>query len=316
VLSGIKAIGVGLGLALRSPLILCVLWLAGLAAALPATWLVTQEIEGSIGASRYQESMTDGFDAAWHEEYDASADGLGKTFDPSLVGAGAFFDNLERWMMGSLFTAHPALLTSAALFVLLWILLLGGVMDRYAQPGLLVDYTRFFRSCGLYFFRFVRLTALSAVLYYLVYRLLRVTFERIETLTQESTSESTVIAYSVLAWAVVALLLTLIHMCFGFAKASIVVEQRKSVLLAAVRGLGFVAFHPGKALTLYYGMLVASGLLLAAYTLIAPGVGQATPRAMGLAFLVAQCFLLARLWLRLGLIAGQVVLFRANLVVD
>ena len=81
-------------------------------------------------------------------------------------------------------------------------------------------------------------------------------------------------------------------------------------------GIGFVAFHPGQALTLYYGMLAASGLLLAAYTLIAPGVGQATPRAVGLAFIVAQCFLLARLWLRLGLIAGQVVLFRANLVVE
>jgi hypothetical protein len=288
------------------------LWLAGLAAALPATWFVTQGLEHSMGASRYNESMTRGFDSVWYEEYDASAEGLAKTFDPSLIGVGAFLDNLERWVTGGLFTAHPALLTTAGVFALLWILLLGGVIDRYARPTRSPDLARFFRRCGRYFFRLLRLTLLSAVLYYLVYRLLRLTLERIETLTQQSTTESTVIAYSVMAWAFVALLLTLIHLTFGFAKAAIVVDERKSVLLAALRGVGFVAFHPGKSCTLYYGMLAVSGLLLAVYALIAPGVHQATPRAVWLAFIVAQCFLLARLWLRLGLIAGQVALYAAN----
>ena len=311
-LSGLQAIGLGLRRALRFPLILVGLWLIGLVAALPATWFVTRELESSIGSSRFHESMTSGFDATWYEEYGASADGLGKTFDPSLVGAGAFFDNLERWLTGSLFTVHPVLLATAVVVALLWILLLGGVVDRYAHPGGSPDFARFLRVCGLYFFRFVRLTALSGVLYYLVYRLLRVTLERIETLTQESTTESTVIAYSMLAWGLVALLLTLIHMCFGFAKVATVVEERKSVVLAALRGIGFVASHPGQALTLYYGMLVASGLLVGAYTLIAPGAGQSTPRAVLVAFIVAQCFLLARTLLRLGLLAGQVALYRAN----
>lgn len=313
-LAGIQAIGIGLGRALRSPLILVALWLIGLAASVPATWILVNGIEDSIGASRFHESMTSGFDATWYEEYGASAKGLNETFDPSLVGAGAFFDNLERWLTGSLFTANPALLVTAGVFALIWLFLLGGVIDRYAQPGRLLDFSRFFRACGLYFVRFVRLTALSAVLYYLVYRLLRVTLERIETLTQESTTESTVIAYCLLAWGFVALLLTLIHLCFGFARVAIVIEERKSVLLGSVRGFGFVLFHPGKAITLYYGMLLLSGLLLGVYALIAPGSAQATPRTILVAFLIAQCFLLARLLLRLGLIAGEVALFRANVV--
>jgi len=314
VLSGLQSIGIGLRRALRSPVILVTLWLLGLAAALPATWFVAVGIENSIGPSRFHESMTRDFDATWYEEYGASAKGLGRSFDPALVGAGAFFDNLERWLTGTLFIAHPALLATAVVFALCWVFLHGGVIDRYAHPGRSPGIKRFFDACGLYFFRFLRLTALSAILYYLVYRLLRVTFERIESLTQESATESTVIAYSLLAWGLVALLLTLIHMCFGFARAATVVEERRSAVLAALRGIGFVIFNPGKAITLYYGMLLVSGLLLGAYAVIGPGVGQSTTRAVLIAFLIAQCFLLARLLLRLGLIAGQVALYRANVV--
>ena len=312
-LSGIQAIRAGLTRAMRSPLILVSLWLAGLLAAVPAGWFIAGEVQKSIGSSHYHESMTRGFDADWFEEYQASAEGLAKTFVPSLIGAGAFYDNLERWLTGRVFRIHPPMLITGLLFALVWIFLLGGIYDRYANPDRSPGPERFFGACAGYYFRFIRLTVLAAVLYYLVYRLLGLMCERIEALTRESTTESTLISYSLLAWGFIALLLTLTHMWIGFTRAVIVVEERTSVLMAALRGLGYVLFHAGRSLTLYYGILLLSALMLGLYSFVAPGAGQATPRTILIGFLVAQLFLLVRLLLRLSLIAGQVALLRANL---
>jgi hypothetical protein len=310
--SGFHAIGVGLGRALRSPLLLVGLWLTGTLAALPAGWAMVRILEQAMGTGRVQESMTRGFDAAWFDEYRDSAAGLSRSFDPSLIGVGAFLDNLERWVTGSLLGADVTLLTLAVAYALVWLFLLGGVFERYAEPERRPDPGRFFRACALHFPRFLRLTALSAALYFLAYRLLQLLLQRVEELTRDGTSESTLIAYSLLAWGLVAFLLTLIRMGFGFARAAIVVDGRKSAVLAALRGFGFVILHPGKAFALYYGMLVASGLLLVGYAFVAPGAGEATARAVLISFLVAQLFLLARLWVRLGLVAGQVELYRAS----
>ena len=65
--------------------------------------LIEESIHASIGASRVDESLREGLDLAWLGEYTSRARGLEETLQPSIVGRGALFDNLESWFSGALF---------------------------------------------------------------------------------------------------------------------------------------------------------------------------------------------------------------------
>lgn len=312
-MSAFTAIVAGLKRASSSPFILLGLWLVNAALALPAAWVVSESLREGIDASRVQQSLTEGFDWDWFGEYREQTRGVDETFTPTVRGAGAFYNNIETWLTGELFTAKPMLAMLGVGYAVLWILMLGGVVDRYAFREQRAGVGRFFGAGGRFFFRFVRLAVFSGLLYAGVYWLSRRAFEALEESTRDVTVESTIIFYSLLIWGLVALLLTLIHAVFGYAKIATVVDDRRSAVLAALRGLRFVATHPGRTLGQYYGVLVGSGLLLAIYAVVAPGVGQSSRQAVLFAFAVGQLFLLVRMFTRLALLGGQVALYQAYL---
>jgi hypothetical protein len=121
-----------------------------------------------------------------------------------------------------------------------------------------------------------------------------------------------VLGYSLAVYALTAVLLTLIHMVFGYAKVATVVEDRRSMILAAFRGALFVVRHPVGACGQYYGVLLLSAALLGCYFWLTPGPGQATNTAVVLAFLYSQSFLILKLFMRLSLLGGQIELFLAS----
>ena len=216
------------------------------------------------------------------------------------------------FLSGGVVLGPPFLIASGAAYALLWLLMLGGMLDRFADRGTRPGIRRFFSAGGRYFFRLARLAVFSAGLYVAVYLLSRSMFRWMERATHEVTVEGTVFFYSLLIWALTAVLITLIHACFGFAKVATVVEGRRSMLFAAVRGIVFVVTHLAKTLGLYYGFLLVSGLLLVAYAMIAPGIGQNTYETVVRAFAVGQVFLLFRLFVRLSLLGGQTALYQAH----
>jgi hypothetical protein len=71
-----------------------------------------------------QEKLRAGFDTGWYGEFQANARGLETTFTPTVVGAGAFFNNVEAWLSGELFTSVPALVGLGVGYLLLWAFLL------------------------------------------------------------------------------------------------------------------------------------------------------------------------------------------------
>jgi hypothetical protein len=298
--------------AVGSPVILVWLWLINLAVAAPAAWVVTVSVEDAIGGSRVHERLREGFDMEWYGEYTSGAYGVASTLTPSHAGAGAFYDNLEDLLTGGLFVSPLFVIVAGVCYALLWLLMLGGALDRYADRDTRPGIRRFFAAGGRFFFRLARLAVLSGVLYAAVYWLSRRMFAWMEEATRDVTVGSTIFYYSLLIWALTAVLLTLIHACFGFAKVAIVVEGRRSMLLAAVRGFVFVATHPARTLGLYYGFLLLSGLLLVVYAIVAPGVGQQTYETVIQAFAWGQLFLLLKLFLRLSLLGGQTALYQTH----
>ena len=135
-------------------------------------------------------------------------------------------------------------------------------------------------------------------------------FERIDEILREVTAETTALTYSLFAWSATAFLLVLVHMIFDYAKIATVVEGRRSMVFAALRAAGFVLLNPLRTFGLTAAILFVGALVVAFYSIVAPGVSQSTPAAVVLAFATGQIFLVARLGLRLTLLAAETELFR------
>ncbi len=321
-----RAIREGLARAARAPGLLALLWVVNLLVALPMAVVVGRAIESSAGRSLVAERLVQGFDTRWQGELAHQAQGVVKTFSPEIVGAGAFFRNLESWWSGRLFEVEPALVAAGLGYALLWVLLLGGVLERLARPagaaapggegapGGPEAWTlgAFCGAGGRYFFRFLRLAALSGVLYYGIFRLARAGFHALERATRDVTAERTVLLWVFLGAALVVALLTLVRVVFDYARIAVVTEGRRSAFAAAWTGLAFVLEHPVRTLGVYWGLAVLGLVLLGLYALIAPAAGPASWAGVVLAFLLGQAALATRLGLRLATLGGETALFAAT----
>jgi hypothetical protein len=301
----------GFGAALGSPKLVIGLWLVNLIVALPVAGLMGASIGNSVGGSLVDENLRDGFDMYWFGEYREEAKGIETSFTPTVTGAGAFYSNLEAWSNGRLFSEYLPLVGVGVLYGLLWSFLMGGVLDRFARPSESAVRARFAQAGGIYFFRFLRLALISAVLYFLIFWLHRWMFDWLESLTRDMTREWSVLWSSLSVYLLTAFLLTLVHMSFGYAKIATVVENRRVMLLAALRGFGFVLSFPGKTIGLYYGLVAVGAIMLALYSVVAPGAGQSNYATIFLAFVIGQLFLIAKLIMRLTLYGAQTSLFKA-----
>ncbi|MFQ5876899.1 MAG: hypothetical protein ACE5JH_04285 [Acidobacteriota bacterium] len=315
-MSFLKAIRLGFRRLRAAPRLLLALWLTNLAVALPAAWAMDSLLRDAIGASLVHESLRAGFDMDWFWTFRTQARGLGTSFKPTLVGAGAFYENLEGWVTGEMFTAFSGIVGLGLLYALLWGFLLGGALERLARPAGALSPAEFAGACGRYFFRFLRLGLIGLVPYLAVYLLSRWGYGRLASLTRDVTRERAVLALSLLFMASTAFLLILVHMVIDYARIATVVEGHRDMLRACLRGLGFVLAHPLRTLGIYYGLALVSAALLLLYALLAPGAGPSSAAGVALAFLAGQLFLLARLAVRLTLLAGQTVLFQTTAGVD
>ena len=131
----------------------------------------------------------------------------------------------------------------------------------------------------------------------------------IETATRDTTVERTVLIYTVLAYVLVGLLFLMTQLVLDYARISLVVEERRSVLLALFRALGFVKDHRRPVLGLF--LLLAAGPLLwfLAYAWLAPGPNQSTWTAVLLAFCLGQVYLAGRWAFKLWFLASQTHFF-------
>jgi len=304
-----KAISTGISRAVGSSKLLLWLWLVNFAVALPVAWVMSESLRNSIGASLVQEKLRSGFDMGWFGEFQASAKGVETTFTPTVLGAGAFYNNLEGWFGGELFKGFPGLVGLGILYALLWAFMLGGILDRFWKPEGRFVLSHFLGNGGKYFFRFVRLAVLSGALYYVVYLFAGWLLRGIETWTRDVTVEQTVFLYVLAAAALVVFLLCFVNVVFDYAKIATVVESRRSMLLAAIRGLGFVLSNPGKTFGLYFGLGLLGVLLLALYAWVAPGAAESTSVGVLVAFAVGQAYLMAKLVLRLSFFGGEMAIY-------
>lgn len=306
-----KAIGGGLAMGAGAWRIALLLWLMGLLFALPAAVFIEETIHEFIGSSLAHETLRGQMDLAWLEEFTDEAGGAGSLVTPSRLSPAGVLDNLELWFSGDLFRENKGVAALGILFGLFWTLMSGGVLEHLARSETRPGQGVFLAACSHYFFRFLRLVMAAGLAYYAIYRFSMWLFPRIERATRDVTVEGTVLTYNVIAAVFVMFLLILVKVTVDYAKISTVVEQRRSMFFAALRGVQFVVTHPIRTLGVYVVMGSLGLLLTAAYYLVVPGVADSGIGLIVLALLVGQLYLLLRWFLRISLLGAESIVFRS-----
>ena len=167
--------------------------------------------------------------------------------------------------------------TLAAAYLLFWTFLAGGILDRLAR-GRPVGTAQFFASCGVFFLRFIRLGLLVAVVYYVLFRIMRPLIgERLELAAFLAS-------------------LALVNLIADFTKVRAVVEDRRSILGAVAAALRFLRHRPIRAAGLYALNL----LTLMGIALVWQRIALAARRPVWVAFALGEAYLLVRIVARLA----------------
>lgn len=295
----------------RAPVVLVCVYLATLVTALPFSMLMRDSIARHLGNSLAAEEAARGFNYRWFIEYQSQAGDLGKTLRTTIIGFAAVLDNLSALLDSE--DRPAAILWLGAAYLLLWLFLAGGILDRFARRRPTRAH-EFFSACGVYFVRFLRLAPVIAATYYVLFTyvhpfLFKGIYAR---LTRDVTAERTAFFYRLALYAIFGALLIAANVTFDYAKVRAVVEDRRSMIGAISAGLRFIRRNFAAVAGLYAANGVIFLAVLVVYASVAPGVGG-TPLRIWLGFAVGQIYLLARLWARLVFCASEISLFQGKL---
>lgn len=283
-------------------------WLSTIAVALPAAWLLRGLLADHLGASLMAEQAARGANMDWWHEFLAQSTGFGQTFTPAVIGFAAVLDSLSRLADNT--PLAPALVVMVGVQVLVSLFLAGGLIDRLARDRA-VGAGAFFAACGTFFFRFLRLGLGAALAYWALFAVVHPwLFEVVyPAWTREFTEERMAFAARVALYLPFSIMVAGVNVLVDYAKIRAVVEDRRSMIGAALAGARFVARHPAKALGLYLINTLLFLTVIALYALVAPG---ATASAM-LAFSIGQLYIVLRVVVRLQFASSQTALFQSRL---
>ena len=232
--------------------------------------------------------------------------GFYPTFTPTLLGTERFVRRLLAIAGGGMFDV--GVVAASATTLLVWTFLLGGVLDRYARRRP-TRAQAFFGACGVCFFRFLRLGAVAALGYYLLFGLLHASvFPPDFPWNAGGAAGASPMLTPV--YAVFLLFVALWSAVVDYARIRAVVEDRRSMLGALMAGWRFVTRHPLETLTLYLLNAMAFGALLWAVLWTFGGVGSASRFMLHAA---ASLYLFLRLLLKLVFFASQTAFFQRSL---
>jgi hypothetical protein len=300
----------GIGRVHSAPVVLACVFAVTLLTALPFAIIMREELRSHLGSSLAADQAARGVNYQWWTEFTAQAGTLGRTFDTTIIGFAAVLDNLSSLLDRERRSA-PVMWLGAG-YLLLWLFLAGGILDRYARGRPTRSY-EFFAACGVYFVRFLRLAPMVALTYYVLFVYLHPFLENLyDGMTRDVTVERTAFLWRVVFYLVFGSVLLAVSLIFDYAKVRAVVEDRRSMVGAIAAGARFVRRHLSAVAVLWLmnGLLFLAVILL--YALVAPGASSSGV-GVWLGFAVSQLYLLARLWVRLVFFASETSLFQGRL---
>ena len=294
-----------------APAVVAGVLLLTLLAALPLGLTLRGMLQDHLGSSLAASGAADGVNYDWWQEFTAQTSGIGTTFTPSVIGFATTLDSVSGLLDRRTLIAPIA--SALALYVAMWLFISGGIIDRYAR-GRRVGAHGFFAASGTFFFRFLRLGVAAAAVYWFlfvyVHRWLFATWY--VNVTRDVAVEQTVFYWRLLMYAIFTALLALTTVVFDYAKVRAVVEDRRSMTAALVAAMRFIARHPGRVAGVYALNAASFLVVVAIWAVVAPGAGG-SGTSMWLGAAASECYILARLIVKVQVLASDTALFQHTL---
>lgn len=301
----------GLGRVRRAPLLVLLAWWLMLIVSVPLTLSVRADVARQLGASLQPAETGVGHAYDWLTAFSDQASGASASLSPTVIGFGAVVDNLSAFVDRDL---RPVLVTAAgATYLLAWIFLTGGIIDRLARDRPLRAHA-FFQACGGFFFPLLRLSLVSALAYGVILGRLQpwLLEDLYDRWTENLDSERTAVLLRFAFYGILVLALAVVNLWFDYAKVRLVVEDRRSAIGALRAAARFIRRQPGAVLVLYACDAALFVAVLALYAGVAPGAGISPLRASA-GFAIGQLYVAARLAVKLVFWASAVSLFQGRL---
>ena len=310
-MSALRAFRDGIGRVNAAPMLVIGVTLVTLLVALPLSLALRGMLEEHLGRSLAAETAASGANYEWWQEFAAQAAGLGQTFVPSIVGAGAVLDNLSAFLDNDRLAPTIAGITAA--WLVIWSFLSGGILDRLARARRTRAHG-FFSACGVHFWRFLRIGLFAWLMYGFLFGYVHgwIFEDAYGRLTRDLTVERTAFLLRAAGYLLFGLLLVLVNVIIDYARIRTVVEDRRSAIGAVAAGARFVRRHLLAVAALYAMNTIAFLLLAAVYVLLQPGA-PGSGVWMWLVLLGGQVYIVARHYLKLLFYASQTAFFQSAL---
>jgi hypothetical protein len=294
-----------------APAVIVGIYLVTLLAALPLALSLREELQEHLGSSLAADEAADGVNYDWWQEFSAQASGIGATFTPTIIGFASTLDSLSGLLDRR--TLSNPIAWALAPYVAAWMFFTGGILDRYARHRR-VGAHGFFAACGVFFFRFLRLAIAAGVAYWLLFAYVHewLFAKWYVNATRDIPVERTVFYWRVLMYAILIALIAAVTLVFDYAKVRVVVEDRRSMMGASIAALRFIVRNPSRVIGLYMINAVLFLAVVGVWGLTNQGAGGSGVW-MWAGVAVSQCYILARLVVKLQVLASETALFQRSL---
>jgi len=294
-------------------------------------------LESDLSHRETAVNMMYGSDYAWWSRWSDAKTSPAAGLGTDILGSGFAFRNLDLllrgWLPAGLFVASPGtadeapepgpaaaaanridplFLSLGALYLLLQTFLLGGVLGVFRGRQGAWTLRGVWHGSGFYFGRLLRVALLVLLADWLVFRLNAPFARWADQRALEAVSERSALAWAFGRHLLLLLVLLFVNMVSCYAKVIMVLEERSSAVLALVSSLSFCLGNLLRAFGHYLAIAVLAVLWFGAWS-VADGAWSPTGyKSQLVALLLSQALIFGLIGLRLGLLAGQMELYRSE----
>jgi hypothetical protein len=305
-------------------------WFLNVLFAMVLAFPVLKQLDGYLRETVMDEKVLGQLDPAWAEGYrvDMEKSEYTRALDYTMFSYAPFLSHLEMQMEGGFVRTLAGFLydffvrweiNPRSTSLLFFISLLYVCVNTFLAGGFVGMYSRNYRSTfpefliegARNFGRFFRIALVALLVYYLFFSyLVNWINTSISQWTENEASETVPFLYYMIRNVVVLFLVAFLFMIFDYARIRMVVDERTSSLGATAAGAKFAISNALQTYGLYLLLTFIGVVLIIAYAVIEKSMPQASYWPLFFLFVIQQCYVIARLWLKAGFYASQISLYR------
>jgi hypothetical protein len=287
-----QAISGGFSKSLSSGRMIVLLYIINLLFALTVALAFRSTVLSSVESTMAVEALVAGFDFTvysdfWHH--------FGDRIDPLIT--------LVLWLTG--------------FYLFFGTFLGGGILTTLQNAAESFSISQFFKHCGMYLFRFVRLFLLCSVVTLLVSILFGVSIAALFTaVTADPTSERDYVVWGSVLFALFLVPVLILVLISDYARIDTVLNDRKGMSKAFWHSLKFVLRNAHRTVGLHAFVLVIVGIIIVAYWFVDFIVGMTSGVTVFFMFMTQQVSVVGKIWTRVLNAGSQVELYQGLTHVD